>query len=247
MNVKIGKIVTKEIYMKYVKSTLAIVILFFAYTAFAARSGAAAQTAAKPTAQAKPAAKGRAQARGKGIVKQPVAQQSVVQQKKGPQKEYGQILSQLQKIQPTTDDFLTLVDIQTEVNEQIVKAKFPKKPNPQPTNLTQNYLQYAQELFNKYPINLNKTQEQCTIASENDENIFTDAERAQQIIALNNIVTELVDRYPDITETAINKAIIDGHPGFLQLKKKLTADQYADITQFLKKMIHDAWVSTIAP
>lgn len=96
--------------MKYVKSTLIIVALFSAYTAFAAKSTTKAQpTQAKSTTQAKPAAKGNAQARGKTATKQPVVQPD----------QYEQILTTIKATQPFSKNYSTLKEIKAEVERQI--------------------------------------------------------------------------------------------------------------------------------
>jgi hypothetical protein len=171
-------------------------------------------------------------------------------QQKAPQKKYTQILNDLQNMQPTHDDWYVLRDIKYEVEKQMGKIYDPalaKKPAPkskvnygQAKDLTMEHTNYAIKLFKKDDINLNKTQEACTAAAMSDIDIFTDEEQRDIAESIGKVVKDFLTEFSGISSQAIYDAIIFVHPAFIDLRSKLTQDQYDDIIKFIKRAV-DKW------
>jgi hypothetical protein len=220
--------------MKYIKSVVTIVALFGVASAHAKQVGK--QTT--PVTQPKPTP---VIPQPGPIIRQEPRPVIIPQPEAGPT--YSEILYSLQKKKPDSSDISNLRNIKHEAERQIeqIQASVNKKPISQPQEIPSQVLTRAEKIFKTHAINFDKTQQQIDAASKTDTDLFTKEEQLQIINAIYFIVTDLAREFPTLSSQYIYNVIIQHHPGFNTLAKKLTKEQYDDTINFLQQAVHSAY------
>jgi hypothetical protein len=224
--------------MKHIKRALIIVALFAALSADAKQIGKKTEAVIQPSY-----AKATEDRPAPAPQPQPVPKPQPMPQPQT-QNGYTNILNQLKQLQPTTNDWDTLKAIKDEVQDQMGKAFNPalaKKPAPTSKEALLQIENRAKAIFQQYPVNFNKTQQQINDAAIADKDIFTMQEQMDIIDAIFDVVKAIVTEFPTISSQTVYDAIIAFHPGFKELAKKLTKNQSDDVTNFIKQAVNNSY------
>lgn len=222
--------------MKCIKNTLTVVALCGMLTTIAKQVGS--KTTAQP--QPKPNPTPYVQPTPRPYV-QPKPAPYYPQPQAGPT--YTEILSSLKSKTPDSSDISTLNNIKNEAERQInfIKKTVARQPIRNIQDLLRQVENPVKEVFQKYPVNFNKTQQQINDASKNDTDIFTEEEQTNMTAALFNIVKGILDQFPTLNSQEIYEIIIALHPEFKTFQNKLNTEQREDVNKFLKAAVDLAY------
>ena len=156
---------------------------------------------------------------------------------------YSEIYASLKSKTPDSSDFATLNNIKTEAEKQIkqIQVSVERKPNQDFQAALAQTERAAKELFKKYPINFNKTQQQIDIAHKNDTDIFTKEEQDDMTLALFNIVKEFSNQFSTLSSQQIYDILVAHYQEFKTFQAKLHPEQRKDINDFLKTAVNLAF------